>query len=86
VPIYIALGWVAVWFLPQFWRADNGPAIVWLVIAGGLAYTAGAIVYGMKKPNPIPGWFGFHEVFHSLTVVGYVTHYIAVSIATYTLR
>ena len=83
-PIYVALGWTAVWFLPSFWRS-GGPAIVWLVIAGGLAYTLGAVVYGFKRPNPSPRWFGFHEVFHSLTVAGFTSHYIAVSIATYTL-
>lgn len=82
VPVYVALGWVAVAFLPQFWRS-GGPAIVWLVAAGGLAYTAGAVVYGLKRPNPSPRWFGFHEVFHTLTVVGYTCHYIAVSIASY---
>ena len=85
VPIYVALGWTAVWFLPQFWRT-GGPAIFWLVIAGGVAYTLGAVVYGFKRPNPSPRWFGFHEVFHSLTVVGFTTHYIAVSLATYALR
>lgn len=82
VPVYVALGWVAVAFLPQFWRS-GGPVIVWLVAAGGLAYTAGAVVYGLKRPNPSPRWFGFHEVFHTLTVVGYTCHYIAVSIASY---
>jgi len=82
VPVYVALGWVAVWFLPQFYR-EGGPAITWLVIAGGLSYTAGAVVYGLKRPNPSPRWFGFHEVFHALTVVGYSCHYIAVSIASY---
>lgn len=82
VPVYVALGWVAVAFLPQFWRS-GGPAIVWLVAAGGLAYTAGAVVYGLKRPNPSPRWFGFHEVFHTLTVVGYTCHYVAVSIASY---
>ena len=81
-PIYVALGWVALWFLPDFWR-DGGPAIVWLVLAGGLAYTVGAVVYGTKRPNPSPRWFGFHEVFHSLTVAGFTCHYIAVSIAVY---
>lgn len=88
-PIYVALGWVAVWFLDDFWRTGltaYGPTIVWLVAAGGLAYTLGAVVYGTKWPNPSPRWFGFHEVFHSLTVVGYVTHYIAVSIAAYTVQ
>ena len=82
VPIYVALGWVAVWFLPEF-SERGGPAVLWLVIAGGVAYTLGAVVYGLKRPNPSPRWFGFHEVFHSLTVVGYTCHYIAVSIATY---
>ncbi|GEL94915.1 PAQR family membrane homeostasis protein TrhA [Cellulomonas composti] len=85
VPIYVALGWVALAFLPQFWRS-GGPAIVWLVAAGGLAYTLGAVVYGTKWPNPSPRWFGFHEIFHVLTVVGYTCHYIAVSIASYSLR
>lgn len=82
VPVYVALGWVAVAFLPQFYRS-GGPAIMWLVIAGGLAYTLGAVVYGTKRPNPSPTWFGFHEVFHALTVVGFTCHYIAVSIASY---
>lgn len=82
VPVYIALGWVAVWFLPTFWRAPTGgPAVVWLVISGGLAYTLGAVVYGLKRPNPSPRWFGFHEIFHVLTVVGWICTYIAVCLA-----
>jgi len=84
-PIYVALGWVAVWFLPEFADA-GGPALVWLVIAGGIAYTLGALVYGLKRPNPSPRWFGFHEIFHTLTVVGYTCHYVAASIATYAAR
>ncbi len=85
VPIYVALGWTAIWFLPRFWHS-GGPAVVWLIIAGGAAYTLGAVVYGFKRPDPSPRWFGFHEIFHSLTVVGFTTHYIAVSVATYALR
>ena len=84
VPIYVALGWVAVAFLPQFART-GGAAVLWLVIAGGVAYTVGAVVYGLKRPNPSPRWFGFHEIFHALTVAGYTCHYVAVSIATYNL-
>jgi hemolysin III len=87
VPIYVALGWVAVVYLSDLWnteRTSYGPAIVWLVIGGGLAYTLGAVVYGTKRPNPSPRWFGFHEIFHSLTVVGYVCHYVGVSLAAYT--
>ncbi|HEY3436439.1 MAG TPA: hemolysin III family protein [Actinotalea sp.] len=82
-PVYVILGWVSVWFLPEFWTSPGGHAIVWLVGAGGLAYTLGAVVYGTKRPNPSPRWFGFHEIFHALTVVGFVCHYIAVSIAAY---
>ena len=58
--------------------------IVWIgAVAGGLLYTAGAVVYGLKRPDPSPAWFGFHEVFHALTLAAFVTHYIAVSMATY---
>lgn len=80
VPIYLALGWVAVGYMPQFWTYGS-PAIVWLVCVGGLAYTVGAVFYALKRPNPVPGWFGFHELFHVLTVVGYGCHYAAIMLA-----
>ena len=82
-PVYVALGWVSIWFLPDFWDSPGGHTIVWLVAAGGLAYTVGAVVYATKRPNPSPRWFGFHEIFHVLTVIGFWCHYGAVSIATY---
>ncbi|KGM10981.1 PAQR family membrane homeostasis protein TrhA [Cellulomonas bogoriensis] len=85
VPIYIALGWVAVWFLPEFSRT-GGAGVVWLVAVGGLAYTVGAVVYGTKRPNPSPRWFGFHEVFHALTVVGFGCHYAAVAVVVAAAR
>ena len=53
---------------------------------GGLLYTLGGVVYGLKKPNPSPEWFGFHEVFHAFTILAFLAHYVAVSIATYSLR
>ncbi|RYV50496.1 PAQR family membrane homeostasis protein TrhA [Pengzhenrongella frigida] len=81
-PVYVALGLVNLFFLPDFWR-EGGPAIVWLIVAGGAAYIAGAVVYALKRPNPSPRWFGFHEVFHALTVVGFTCNYVAVSIASY---
>jgi hemolysin III len=81
-PVYIALGWVAVWFLPQFWTS-GGPVVVWLVIAGGLAYTLGAVAYTLKRPNPSPKNFGFHEIFHAGTVVGWTCHAIAIAFATF---
>ncbi len=79
-PCYIALGWVAVFNLPDFART-GGTAVVVLVIAGGLLYTAGAVVYGLKRPDPSPGWFGFHEVFHALTIAAFTAHYTAILLA-----
>ena len=55
-------------------------------IAGGALYTVGGVVYGFKRPNPWPRWFGFHEVFHTFTILAFVTHYVGVSMATYALR
>lgn len=78
--IYVILGWVAVWYLPQFWSA-GGPAVVWLIIAGGILYTLGAVVYALKKPDPWPAWFGFHEIFHLATVLAWACHCVAVYLA-----
>ncbi len=84
-PIYVALGWMAVFFFPQF--VDNSStAVIVLLAVGGLLYTLGGLVYGLKRPDPFPRWFGFHEVFHTLTIAAFVSHYIGVSIATYSLR
>lgn len=76
VPIYLALGWAAVAFLPQIWVANAATAL--LIGAGGLAYTIGAVIYGMKRPNPYPGHFGFHEIFHFCTLVAFVCHWAAI--------
>jgi len=85
VPVYIALGWVAIGYMNQFWNYGS-PAIVWLVVSGGIAYTLGAIIYGLKRPNPSPKWFGFHEIFHALTVVGFTCHTIAIFMAALASR
>jgi len=84
-PIYIGLGWAAVGFANQF-AAATGAAVLSLVIIGGVLYTLGGIVYGLKRPDPSPTWFGFHEVFHTLVIVAFIAHYVGVSIATYSLR
>jgi len=81
-PLYIALGWVALFYLPAFWAA-GGPAVVILLVVGGLCYSIGGVVYALKRPNPSPTWFGFHEVFHAFTLVGFITQYIAVSLVLY---
>ena len=82
VPAYALLGWVAVVYLPALTRT-GGVATVTLIAVGGVFYTIGGIVYGTKRPDPFPTWFGFHEVFHSLTLLAYVCQYIAVSFAVY---
>jgi len=84
-PIYVALGWAAVFYFHDFVSGASTPVLVLLVVGGGL-YTLGGLVYGLKRPDPFPRWFGFHEVFHTLTVAAFVTHYVGVSIATYSLR
>lgn len=81
-PIYVALGWVAIFYFGPLLDA-GGAAVMTLVAVGGGLYTLGAIVYGTKKPDPSPQWFGFHEIFHSLTILAFVSHYIAVSLAIY---
>jgi hemolysin III len=91
-PIYFALGWAAVFFVPQFVAgADRlgvgiGTAVLVLVAVGGALYSLGGVVYGFKRPDPWPRWFGFHEVFHTCTILAFVTHYVGVSLATYSLR
>lgn len=91
-PIYIALGWAAVFFIPAFFNGAMalgvgiGVATFVLICVGGALYTCGGLVYGLQWPDPSPRWFGFHEVFHSFTVVAFTTHYVGVSLATYSLR
>lgn len=79
--LYIVMGWTAVFWLGQFWHV-GGPAIVLLLLAGGLFYTFGAVVYAMKRPNPSPQWFGFHEIFHAGTALGAICHFAAIWLAT----
>ena len=81
-PVYIALGWAAVFYLPEFLHS-GGPTILTLLIVGGALYSVGGIVYAAQRPNPSPQWFGFHEVFHAFTLVAFMTHYTAVSMAVY---
>lgn len=80
VPAYIALGWVAVFYMPAL-HAGGGWPVVWLLVIGGLAYTAGAVMYALKRPNPSPAWFGFHEIFHAGTLIGFGCHFAAVAVA-----
>ena len=92
-PIYIALGWAAVFFLPGFAHGATSRlgtpmavAVLVLVAVGGALYTLGGVVYGFQRPDPWPRHFGFHEVFHTFTIRAFAAHYVAVSLATYSLR
>jgi hemolysin III len=76
--IGIALGWVAVVALPQLVTRLN-PAALILLVVGGLAYTAGAVVYARRRPDPAPAVFGYHELFHALTIVGVACQYVAIA-------
>ena len=77
--IGIGLGWVAVVALPQLvTRLDATEAT--LLIVGGLAYTAGAVVYARRRPDPVPAVFGYHELFHALTVVAVICQYVAIAL------
>ena len=79
-PFYVALGWVAVMVLPSLAEA-GGAAVVVLLVAGGVAYSLGGLVYALKRPDPAPETFGYHEIFHTGTLIGFACHYAAVVLA-----
>lgn len=75
VALYLVLGWAAVMYLVPLFQAN--PAMMVLVVIGGLLYSGGAVVYALKKPNLWPGHFGFHEIFHVCTVLAFLCHWTA---------
>lgn len=76
--LYVVVSWVGILMLPQlFDRA--GAACAWLVLGGGVVYTVGAVFYALKKPNLIPGVFGYHELFHGFVLIGALLHYLAIA-------
>jgi len=78
VPLYVLLGWGAVLFIVDFFQANW--IMMTLILIGGLCYTAGAVFYALKRPNPIPGVFGFHEIFHTLTLLAFLCHWTGIFI------
>jgi hemolysin III len=76
--IGIALGWVGVVAVPQFVHTE-GLTPLFLFAAGGVAYTAGAIIYALRRPDPLPRLFGYHELFHALTILALGCQYVAVA-------
>jgi hemolysin III len=79
---YIALGWAAVFYLPTFWQT-GGVAVFVLIAAGGICYTAGGIIYALKKPNFSINWFGFHELFHAFTAAAFALQFIAAALVIF---
>jgi hemolysin III len=78
-PVYIALGWVAAFYLPDILDA-GGVTVTTLLLVGGVLYSAGAVVYALRRPDPSPRWFGFHEVFHAFTLAAFALHFTAVAL------
>ncbi|HJS27896.1 MAG TPA: hemolysin III family protein [Actinomycetota bacterium] len=72
--LYMVLGWLAVVAFPQFLR-EMGPAPLILMVTGGLLYTAGAIVFASRRPDPRPSTFGYHEIWHAFMVAAAACHY-----------
>jgi hemolysin III len=77
VALYLAMGWVAVVAAPALFRAVPAGGMAW-VLGGGLVYSACAFVYGLKRPNVLPGVFGFHELWHLFVLAGTACHFWAV--------
>jgi len=77
---YLVVGWAAVTVIPQIARGGGAGCVAW-VLVGGLAYTVGAVFYGAKKPRLNPRVFGYHELFHALTLVGAGAHLVAIWLA-----
>lgn len=80
--LFTALGSALVFVLPQLLRGA-GVLVLALVLAGGILYSLGAVVYARRRPDPSPRWFGFHEVFHAMTILAYLTQYAAISLLIY---
>ncbi len=82
VPLYLMLGYVAVWFADVLLEGA-GFTVVALLVAGAVLYNVGAIIYGVRRPNPWPQTFGHHEFFHACTAVAAICHYIAMWFAVF---
>jgi hemolysin III len=76
VPLYVLLGWAAIAYIVDYFNANA--AMMTLILIGGLCYTVGAVIYGLKRPNPFPGKFGFHEIFHTLTLLAFLCQWTGI--------
>jgi hemolysin III len=78
--VYVLLGWAVVPVLPALRAALGGTSLA-LLAAGGAAYTLGAVVYALRRPDPFPRVFGYHEVFHALVILAAVCHFAVAAAA-----
>jgi hemolysin III len=76
--VYLTLGWLPVLLLPWVWMT-SGPLVVVLIVAGGVFYTSGAIIVALRRPDVLPGWFGYHELFHAFVILAVILHAVAVN-------
>ncbi|HEV7862447.1 MAG TPA: hemolysin III family protein [Acidimicrobiia bacterium] len=76
--VYIAVGWAALAVVPALWT-QLGALTFALLLLGGIAYSLGAVVYGRRRPDPVPAVFGYHEVFHALVLLAGLIFYVAVA-------
>ncbi len=77
--LYLFMGWFIVLVFPSLNR-ELAPAAMWWLIAGGLSYTVGAVIYALKRPDPFPPHFGFHEIWHLMVLAGSTCHFVSVAI------
>jgi len=77
--VYITLGWLPILVLPWLW-VGSGALVVLLIVAGGVLYTSGAIIVAVRRPDLMPGWFGYHELFHVFVIIAVLLHARAVAL------
>ena len=75
--LYITLGWLVVLTFPEMWKNVDH---VWLMVTalGGVVYTVGAVIVGLRRPDPWPQVFGYHEIWHTMVAAAVTMHYLAV--------
>ena len=76
--VYLTLGWIPMALIPWLWMT-SGPLTVGLLLIGGVLYTSGAAVVGLRRPDPSPSWFGYHEVFHVLVIAAVIVHGVMIA-------
>lgn len=76
--IYLSMGWLGIFMVPVLYRAAGIPALV-LLVAGGVLYTIGSAIFMLERPNPVPGRFGFHEIWHAMVVLASTCHFLVMA-------